>query len=140
MRLLVNIDVNDLEQAVGFYQDALGLRQGRRLFENSVAEMLGATSTIYLLAREAGTPASPMTSAVRDYHRHWTPVHLDFEVEDIAAAVRRSVAAGAMLDGEIHNFAWGRLATLSDPFGHGYCLLQFHSQDYDTAACDDTPL
>ncbi len=49
MQMLVNIDVDDLDVAVGFYRAALGLRLGRRLFGGSVAEMLGASSNIYLL-------------------------------------------------------------------------------------------
>jgi len=31
MRVIVNVDVDDLERAIGFYSTALGLRLGRRL-------------------------------------------------------------------------------------------------------------
>ena len=134
MRLLVNIDVDDLERAIQFYTTALGLRLARRLFDGSVAEMLGAASPIYLMAKPAGTRASPGSSLVRDYRRHWTPVHLDFAVDDLPAAVARAVAAGAKLDGEIQSYGWGRQATLSDPFGHGFCMLQFSSRGYDAVA------
>jgi len=34
-------------------------------------------------------------------------------------------------------FAWGQLAMLSDPFGHGFCLLQFTGRGYDAVARDD---
>jgi predicted enzyme related to lactoylglutathione lyase len=61
-------------------------------------------------------------------------VHLDFVVEDIAAATERAVRAGATLEGEIQTFDWGRLANLSDPFGHGFCLLQFVGKGYDEFA------
>ncbi len=54
--LLANIDVDDLEQAIELYRDALGLRLGRR-FSGSVAEMLEASSAIYLLAKPAGGPS-----------------------------------------------------------------------------------
>lgn len=134
MQLLVNVDVDDLERAIEFYATALGLRVARRLFEGSVAEMLGASSPIYLMAKPAATPASPASSSVRDYRRHWTPVHLDFAVDDVPAAVARAVAAGAKLEGEIQSYGWGRQATLSDPFGHGFCVLQFSSRGYDAAA------
>lgn len=134
MQLLVNIDVDDLERAIDFYQRAIGLRVGRRLFGGSVAEMLGASSKIYLLPNPAGSAAYLDASAVRDYQRHWTPVHLDFAVEDIAAAVERAVAAGARLEGEVLSFEWGRQATLSDPFGHGFCFLQFTGHGYDAVA------
>ena len=134
MRLLVNVDVDDLERAIEFYRAAFGLHLGRRLFDGSVAEMRGASSMIYLLAKPAGSPTSRQASSVRDYHRHWTPVHLDFEVEDIDTAVERAVAAGARLENEARSFSWGQLAALSDPFGHGFCLLQFSRRGYDAVA------
>lgn len=134
MQLVVNIDVDDLEKAIDFYSRALGLRLSRRLFDGSVAEMTGASSTIHLLFKSAGSSPYRSASVRRDYDRHWTPVHLDFTVNDIAAAVQRALSAGALLDGEIQSYRWGHLATLSDPFGHGFCLLQFTGQSYDEAA------
>ena len=134
MQLVVNIDVDDLEKAIDFYSRALGLRLSRRLFDGSVAEMTGASSTIQLLLKPAGSSPYPSASVRRDYDRHWTPVHLDFTVDDITAAVQRAITAGALLEGEIQSYRWGHLATLSDPFGHGFCLLQFTGQGYDEAA------
>jgi len=131
MHILVNIDVDDLERAIEFYGNALGLRLGRRLFDGSVAEMLGATSPIYLLAKAAGSRAVANTALSRDYNRHWTPVHLDFAVHDVSAAAERAVLAGAKLERDIESFPWGRLAILSDPFGHGFCLLQFVGGGYE---------
>jgi predicted enzyme related to lactoylglutathione lyase len=61
-------------------------------------------------------------------------VHLDFAVDDVESAVNRVVAAGATLEVEIQTFDWGRIATLSDPFGHGFCLLQFIGKGYDEVA------
>lgn len=43
-------------------------------------------------------------AAPRTYERHWTPVHLAF--------------------------VWGRYRVLADPFGHGFCLLQFKKGGY----------
>ena len=134
MQLLVNVDVDDIERGIEFYRAAFGLHLGRRLFGGSVAEMLGASSMIYLLAKPAGTLPWRQASSARDYHRHWTPVHLDFEVVDIDAAVERAVAAGARLENEPRSFNWGRLAMLSDLFGHGFCLLQFTDRGYDAVA------
>ena len=127
----MNVDVDDLERAIAFYERGLGLRLGRRLFDGSVAEMRGASATIYLMAKAAGTAASPAAASRRDYRRHWTPVHLDFEVTDVPAAVERAVVAGATLEDGVQAFVWGRQATLSDPFGHGFCLLQFARGGYD---------
>jgi predicted enzyme related to lactoylglutathione lyase len=137
MQILVNVDVDDIERAIEFYRAAFGLHLGRRLFAGSVAEMLGTSSTIYLLAKQAGTVPWRRAPSVRDYHRHWTPVHLDFEVADVDMAVERAIAAGAQLENEPRSFTWGRLALLSDPFGHGFCLLQFNGQGYDANAGDD---
>ena len=133
MEMLLNIDVDDLENAVAFYRDALGLQAGRRLFDGSVVEMAGASSKIHLLAKAPGSSASSQ-AIYRSYARHWTPVHLDFVVDEVESAVNRAVAAGAMLEGEIQNFNWGRIATLSDPFGHGLCLLEFLGKGYDEVA------
>jgi predicted enzyme related to lactoylglutathione lyase len=134
VKLLVNIDVDDLEKAIAFYQNAFDLRLGRRLFGGTVAEMVGASTNIYLLIKPSGSSASPHASLLRDYHRHWTPVHLDFEVEDVEATVERALAAGAKLEGEIQTLPWGRIAMMSDPFGHGFCVLQFTGGGYDEVA------
>lgn len=127
--LLVNIDVNDLDGAIQFYASAFGLRPGRRLFGN-VAEMIGASSPIYLLEQRAGSPASIGTSQCRDYRRHWTPVHLDFVVEDIHGVAKRAQAAGAQLEGQIETHEWGYIANMADPFGNGFCLIEFIGNSY----------
>jgi predicted enzyme related to lactoylglutathione lyase len=131
MQVLVNIDVDDLERGVRFYTEAVGLHLVRRLFDGSVAEMRADEIRVYLLEKQPGTEPSPHVTGVREYRRHWTPVHLDFAVADMDAALRRAVTAGARLEGEVQSFPWGRLAAMSDPFGHGFCLLQFNGSDYD---------
>lgn len=133
MDFLVNVDVENLEKAIGFYGSAFGLRIGRRFGAFGV-EMLGASAPIYLLAKSPGTPASETTAQRRSYERHWTPVHLDFVVEDIALAARRAVSAGAVLEKPIAVHEWGKLAVMADPFGHGFCLVQFLGRGYDEIA------
>jgi predicted enzyme related to lactoylglutathione lyase len=130
MELRICIDVADLEAAIAFYRDALGLTLGRRLGDKW-AEMLGAPCPIDLLGEDAGTKPSPRVTAVRDYARHWTPVHLDFPVADLEAAVQKAIAAGATLDEGIQRRKWGRIAVLADPFGNGFCLLQMEGRGYD---------
>jgi len=130
IELLVNIDVDDLEKGVAFYEDGLGLRPGRRL-GGQACEMLGASSPIYLLENRGGSSPFAEAKSSRQYGRHWTPVHLDFNVDDLEAAVERAVAAGGRLEGRIEQRAWGRLARMADPFGHGFCLLQFQGRGYD---------
>jgi len=133
--LLVNIDVDDLERAQTFYVQALGLRVGRRLGAG-VIEMLGASSPVYLLKKVAGSAAGDATMQTRDYRRHWTPVHLDFVVADLDAALARAQAAGATLEGEVRTANWGRIAQFADPFGHGFCLIEFLNRGYDEIATD----
>src|SRR4051812_6551335 len=98
--LLVNIDVDDLGKAEAFYTKAFGLKRGRRLGSDGL-EMLGLDAPFYLLVKPAGSVASHSTAQRRDYRRHWTPVHLDFVVDDINAAVERAVSAGAMLEAPV---------------------------------------
>jgi len=131
--LLVNIDVDDLEQAVSFYVRGLGLEPGRRLGAHA-REMIGASCAIYLLENARGTSPFAAATSLRDYRRHWTPIHLDFEVEDLDTAVTRALSAGAALEGEVEKRVWGRLARMADPFGHGFCLLQFQGRGYDEMA------
>lgn len=133
MDMLVNIDVDDLPKAVAFYQQAIGLRPGRR-FGTLGAEMLGASSAVYLLMKPEGTRPSSNTNEVRRYRRHWTPVHLDFVVAELDAAVSRAIEAGACLEGQIQTHQWGRIAHMADPFGHGICLIQFLGSGYDEIA------
>lgn len=133
MNALVNIDVDDLEKATRFYTSAFGLRVGRR-FGSFGVEMLGASAPIYLLVKAAGSSPSLATTQVRDYGRHWTPVHLDFVVEQIEPAVETAIAAGARLERPVATHTWGKLALLSDPFGHGFCYVQFLGRGYDEIA------
>ena len=135
MQLLVNIDVNDLAAAVAFYCSAFELTVGRRFGADGV-ELLGASSPIYLLAKAEGSAPSDFTTQKRSYQRHWTPIHLDFVVPDIESALQRAVAAGARLEKPIQTSRWGRLALLADPFGHGFCLVQFLGRGYDEIAQD----
>lgn len=134
IELFANIDVDDLERAVEFYTRALGLKVGRRLEAFAAVELVGACSRIYLLAKAAGTAPSAGSQTRRNYQRHWTPVHLDFVVGDIDAAVQRAQAAGATLETKTETQEWGRVALMADPFGHGFCLLQFTGSGYDEIA------
>lgn len=131
MNLLINIDVPDLDAAIGFYGKGLGLVLARRLFDGTVAEMTGAPSSIYLMQKESGTPAAKGSAQIRDYRRHWTPTHLDFVVDDLDEALARALSAGARLEGEVQTFNWGSQAVMSDPFGNGLCLVQWRNRGYD---------
>lgn len=131
MELRICIDVPDLERGIAFYTQGLGLRLGRRL-GNGWAELLGAQAPIDLLAEPEGSaPLGEGRAARRSYARHWSPVHLDFVVQDADAAARHLVALGATLERPVAQRRWGRMASLADPFGHGIDLLQFQGRGYD---------
>jgi predicted enzyme related to lactoylglutathione lyase len=133
MQFLANVDVDDLEKGIHFYQSALGLKVGRRFGATGV-EMLGSSAPIYLLVKAPGTAPTSANPEGRRYDRHWTPIHLDFVVEDIESAVKRAVSAGARLEAPISTSQWGKLALMGDPFGHGFCFLQFLGRGYDEIA------
>ncbi len=74
LRLLVNIDVPDLDRGVGFNRDGLGF------------------------------------------------------------ALRRAIAAGARVERPAADAAFGRIATLRDPFCHGFCLIELADGGYDNVS------
>jgi len=128
MSLMINIDVPDVDAGVRFYTQAFGLGVGRR-FGTDFVELLGWPAPLYLLTKAPGTVGAG--GDLRRYDRHWTPVHPDIVVDDVDAAVTRAVAAGAVLEAAARDAPYGRIAMLADPFGHGFCLVQFNGQGYD---------
>lgn len=102
------------------------------MLDDDVVELSGATSTIYLLQKSAGSAASSASdsTATRSYARHWTPVHLDFVVDDLAVAAERALRAGAKQESECVEWRGSRCITFSDPFGHGFCLIEFEGETY----------
>lgn len=131
--LLINIDIPDMAAAISFYTEALGLTVGR-CFDTDFVELLGAPAPIYLLRKDAGTPIGPAGGDTRRYERHWSPIHPDFVVEDMEAAISRAKAAGAVQEGETCDAPYGKLAMFADPFGHGFCLIEFNQEGYDAIA------
>ncbi len=129
MKLLINIDVPDLTPAIAFYQAALGLTL-RRVIDGDVAELSGASAMLYLLQKPAGSASVARATTVRQYARHWTPVHIDFVVQDIDAAAERAVRAGAIRETKCIEWMGSKCITFSDPFGHGFCLLEFEGEGY----------
>lgn len=121
MRLEICIDVDDVDRAVEFYGRGLGLVVVEHHPDWGQLEL---DEQKFWIMKVAAGSEGPIT---RDYDRHWTPVHLDFLVDDIDQAVARAVAAGGRLDGEItRNPQRADLANLSDPAGNGVDLVQRH--------------
>jgi predicted enzyme related to lactoylglutathione lyase len=131
MDLLINIDVPDLTQGVAFYVRAFDLVVTRRL-GGGAAELSGLPVRLYLLEKPEGSIGAG--NDPRRYARHWTPVHIDVVVDVLEPALVRAVAAGAKLETETRVHAWGKIAILSDPFGNGFCLIEFLGRGYDEIA------
>jgi predicted enzyme related to lactoylglutathione lyase len=127
--IIINIDVPELAPAIEFYTRALALTHTRTL-DDDTAELTGAAATLYLLRKAAGTPAVKEPLRVRDFARHWTPVHFDLVVDDVDAAAARAIAAGAKRETPHIDWRGSRCISLSDPFGHGFCFIQFENGTY----------
>src|SRR3569623_1240780 len=127
MSVLLNIDVPDLAAGERFFIEAFGLGAGRR-FGGDVVELLGWPVPVYLLRKEAGTRGAG--DDPRRYDRHWTPIHLDVVVTDLDAALGRAVGAGAVDESPPGEAPYGRIAMLADPFGNGFCLIEFNARGY----------
>ena len=129
MRMAINIDVPELAPAIEFYSAALGLNL-HRIIDDDVAELTGASSVIYLLAKNAGSATDSSGAGKRHYSRHWTPVHIDFVVADVVAAADRALRSGAKQESECVEWKESKCITFSDPFGHGFCLIEFAADTY----------
>src|ERR1700686_5434310 len=108
------IDVDDVRSAVHFYGQGIGLSIVQE--EDDWAHLKVGDQTIWIMK----SPSGPAGAISRDYARHWTPVHLDFHVDDLEEAVKRALAAGGRLEGRPK----ATLANLVDPPGNGVDLVQ----------------
>jgi predicted enzyme related to lactoylglutathione lyase len=131
---MINIDVPELAPAIAFYSAALGLHLNR-ILDDDVAELTGASSVIYLLAKDAGSAPGSSIAEKRHYARHWTPVHIDLVIDDLKTAAERAIRSGARQESACIEWRGSKCITFSDPFGHGFCLIEFSGDTYrDDAA------
>jgi predicted enzyme related to lactoylglutathione lyase len=129
MRLTINIDVPELDPAIEFYCSALGLSHSRNL-DDDVAELTGAPVAIYLLANGKGSVPSISSQDTRRYDRHWMPIHLDFVVNNLAVSTKQAISAGAKQESECIAWKGSKCITFADPFGRGFCLIEFEEGTY----------
>jgi catechol 2,3-dioxygenase-like lactoylglutathione lyase family enzyme len=122
MQYSVSIDVPQLEEGLRFYRDGLGLREVARPIATYVLLECGK-SQIGLIEKSSGTRPAKDCSDVRRYDRHWTPVHIDFHVDDLAAFLAKAVRAGAKCEQKFEGGAHPPVAFCSDPFGNGFCII-----------------
>ena len=116
----VSIDVNNVQGAINFYTKALGCEFKTSLSENWAIVSIGVLD-IHLQGKEAGT--SGAGEETRHYNRHWTPLHLDFSVDDISALCSVIEDNG----GSVESQSFGQqadIAMCADPFGNGFCVIR----------------
>jgi predicted enzyme related to lactoylglutathione lyase len=119
----ISIDVPNLEDGVRFYCDAFGFSK-RSEPAPGVVVLQADGSEICLLEKKSGSVPAPDTQDTRHYQRHWTPVHMDFHVDDLKGALAAAVKAGAKQEQLFENPGYPSVAFCSDPFGHGFCLIE----------------
>jgi|SRR5690606_4491923 len=129
MNILINVDVPNLQQAIAFYCQGIGLELNR-LLDDDTAEIRGTSCMIYLLQKKELSTAVGAHGITRAYSRHWTPVHMDFVVEDLEAATKRVEEAGATRESECVLWRGSKCISFCDPFGHGFCLIEFSEGTY----------
>ena len=112
----ITVDVADLSAATVFYTQALGCELKKKNSDDWTVLSVG-TLDINLLEKAAGTVAA--ADQKRSYERHWTPIHFDFGVNDVAATAALVQTHGGSIEGE----ASADFAACVDPFGNGFCLV-----------------
>jgi catechol 2,3-dioxygenase-like lactoylglutathione lyase family enzyme len=118
----VSIDVPQLDEGLRFYRDALGLEEIARPIATYVILKCGS-SQIGLIEKSLGTKPAPGADDVRRYQRHWTPVHIDFHVDDFEGFLAKALNAGARCEQKFNVPGRPPIAFCSDPFGHGFCVV-----------------
>ena len=122
MKYSVSIDVPTLELGLAFYGQAFGFTELARPVEGYA--VLGRDEfRLGLLEKPAGTSPAPGTDDLRKYERHWTPVHIDFHVNDFEDTLQQALDAGATCEQRFEGGAHPPVAFCCDPFGNGFCII-----------------
>ena len=122
MKYSVSIDVPRLDEGLRFYRGALELTEVARPIATYVILKCG-DSQIGLIEKSAGTKPAKGSDDVRRYERHWTPVHIDFHVEDFEGFLAKALSAGAKCEQKFEGGSRPPIAFCSDPFGNGFCIV-----------------
>lgn len=117
----VSIDVSDMNKALDFYEMALGCEVSRR--DQAISLLAADNVSIYLLFKESGSNPLITGHSSRDFTRHWTPVHLDFAVDNIESTISKITMYGGSHEGS-DSADWGTIAYCADPFGNGFCIAK----------------
>ncbi|MDH5232610.1 MAG: VOC family protein [Gammaproteobacteria bacterium] len=121
IKISVSIDVSNLQEAEAFYVEALGCKKVRDQGSDMVV-LSTENCDIYLQEKGPGTNPLVSSNVVRDYERHWTPIHLDFICENVDELVSKVIKMGGLHEGG-DSGDWGSIAYCADPFGNGFCII-----------------
>ena len=119
----ISVDVPSLEEGLRFYGEAFGFVKVSEPYPG-VAVARADNAELLLMAKKSGTTPFPEGDERRRYHRHWTPVHVDFHVDDFKESLTKALGAGAKQEHVFENPGRPSVAFCSDPFGHGFCLIE----------------
>jgi len=119
----VSVDVPNVVDGVRFYTEAFGFSKTSEPIPGVVVLRAG-TSEICPLEKKSGSVPAPGAPETRRYERHWTPVHLDFHVDELKSALAKAVSAGAKQEQLFEKPGYPAVTFCSDPFGHGFCLIE----------------
>jgi predicted enzyme related to lactoylglutathione lyase len=121
IKISVSIDASNLKQAETFYIEALGCKKLRDQ-GSDMAVLSAENCDIYLQEKETGTKPLVSGEVIRDYKRHWTPVHLDFITKNVEEVVERILQLGGLHEGG-ESGDWGSITYCADSFGNGFCVI-----------------
>lgn len=119
-RITISIDVPDLDEAQNFYCNALGCRFLER--KNGMRIIKADNVNIYLLSKAEESFPFRGARSPRSYERHWCPIHLDFETNDMNVSIDLVKDHGGTIEGS-DSGSWGSITFCADPFGNGFCLV-----------------
>jgi predicted enzyme related to lactoylglutathione lyase len=122
MKYSVSVDVPNLEEGLHFYCNAFDLTERARPIATYAILKCGEAQ-IGIMEKPAGTKPARGSDDIRRYDRHWTPVHIDFHVDDFQASLARALNAGAKCEQKFDMPGRPSIAFCSDPFGNGFCIV-----------------
>jgi PhnB protein len=122
------LTVSNATEAIDFYKKAFGAEERFRMPTPDGTKVLHAElkigDSIFMLADEM-----PGQECKSPLGFNGTPVGFYLYVEDVDAAFKRAVDAGATVKSPLENMFWGdRVGGLTDPSGHSW-MLATHVED-----------
>ncbi|HYE78398.1 MAG TPA: VOC family protein [bacterium] len=111
-------NVQDMDRAVAFYRDVLGMAVEDSSEWWSSLRCGGQRIGLH------GTGGQPVPAVPRDSHGAHAGGTLTLGTDDIEAAVARLRAAGVPLLGDVMREEWGSIAVFEDPDGNVLKVMQ----------------